>query len=338
MAGNRAPSVICYFHHSGPGDILVQSVNVPKQLCTKYTYYCCLNWNMGKLGGGYCGIQCHEDGNCFICSLWDPPASCKEPIKAVFQMEGKSFTERFGGEGTGLKYINLEHQWEPDTWYTFVMRRWHRNETTHFGLWVQDVSANRWTHMVTMAYPIPNVYFESPIACFVEDWHGNGNLSRGANFKETFRRSTCAEWECMKTCQYYVNKEDACKNWNDNFCVKRNDPDSSFLSQTGGNTKPSKLESKGKFVLTDTFGCEPSTSPIQFKITKATIGQIQWNIEESSTPQFSYRLFLDGIEKSSDINSECRSVDIDCSDNCKTIELCLQGILGQETIQRTTFS
>lgn len=328
MAGNRAPSVINYFHYDGPGDILVQNVNVPKRLCAKYTYYCCLNWNMGAVGGGYCGIQCHEDGNCFICSLWDPPSSCGESIKPVYRSSGKSFTERFGGEGTGLKYMNFEQKWKCDQWYTLVMRRWDQHEKTYFGLWVRDVCANKWTHMVTMEFPVPNVYFKSPTASFVEDWHGNGELARGALFKETFKRSISQEWECMKACHYFVNQEDACKNWNNNFFIGPTETECSFVLQTGGNTEPNLLSVRGSFDMPGPHDCRPNIAPMEFEIKKAINKQIHLEIANSSTPLFSYQLSKNGFKTSPIFDSESRLINMENLENCTTVEVILQDIVG----------
>ncbi|XP_071175004.1 uncharacterized protein [Mytilus edulis] len=333
MAGNRAPSVITYFNHSGEGDILVQNVYVPKDLCAKYTYYCCLNWNMGGVGGGYCGIQCHEDGNCFICSLWDPPVGTQRSIESVFKSDGNSFTERFGGEGEGLKYMNFEHRWEPDQWYTLVVRRWDQNGNTHFGLWVYDTPKSKWIRMITMAFPVPDIYFLSPVACFVEDWHGNGENPRGAKYKGTFKRSKDGSWECLKNCQYLVNQEDACKKWNNNFRIESEDCEE-LMMQTGGKTAPTCDDTRGQITM-DTNLCRPKIPPTSFEVVKVTESAIEWNVNESSTPQFSYCISINGSEIESAVDPSCRKVENPRFQG-STIEIKLQDILGQEVSQVVT--
>ena len=58
-------------------------------------------------GGGYCGLQDHPDGRAFIFSIWDPQHVKDTPITAVAKGQG-TWTDRFGGEGTGLKSMNFE--------------------------------------------------------------------------------------------------------------------------------------------------------------------------------------------------------------------------------------
>lgn len=58
-------------------------------------------------GGGYCGLQDHPDGRAFIFSIWDPQLVKDTPITAVAKGQG-TWTDRFGGEGTGLKSMNFE--------------------------------------------------------------------------------------------------------------------------------------------------------------------------------------------------------------------------------------
>ena len=82
---SRAPSISLWYNDSVQGDILTQDVYVPASGVTKQTYYCCLQWNSGKNGGGYCGIQDHARGRNYIFSLWDPEGS-QHPIKPVYEV------------------------------------------------------------------------------------------------------------------------------------------------------------------------------------------------------------------------------------------------------------
>lgn len=81
--GIRAPSLALWYNDSEVGDILTQDVYVPAHGLTKHTYYCCLQWNAGMNGGGYCGIQDHPKGRNYIFSLWDPEGT-DEKIQPIY--------------------------------------------------------------------------------------------------------------------------------------------------------------------------------------------------------------------------------------------------------------
>lgn len=87
--GVRAPSLALWYNDNEVGDILTQDVYVPACGLTKYTYYCCLQWNGGMNGGGYCGIQDHPQGRNFIFSLWNPTGT-DEKIKPVYAVKHSS--------------------------------------------------------------------------------------------------------------------------------------------------------------------------------------------------------------------------------------------------------
>lgn len=309
----------------------MQNVCVPKDLCTTYTYYCCLSWNNGTVGAGYSGIQCTKEGNCFIFSLWDPPVGTKGHIETVFKSEGNSNTQRFGGEGEGLRYMNFESRWEPDQWYTLVVRRWNQNGNTNFGLWVYNTSQVKWIRMVTFAFPLSDIYISSPVNCFVEDWYGSGENARGAKYKDMFKRSKDGSWESLNKGQYLANQGEASKKWNDNFRIETVDRDE-LMMQTGGKT-PKCDDPKGQVTL-DTKLCQPNIPPISFEV-KVTESAIEWNVNESSTPQFSYCISINGSEIESDVDPSCRQVKNQCVQG-SIIEVKLQDIIGQVVSQTVT--
>ena len=117
---NSAPSSHFIFDDRFDGDIVINEVRVPKSGEAMYTYYEALGWRGGA--AGYAGIQVHPRGHNYIFSIWDHKKHTG-PIRAVHRGPG-TLTEKFGGEGTGLKSWNFELGWEPDTWYTLVSRSW----------------------------------------------------------------------------------------------------------------------------------------------------------------------------------------------------------------------
>ncbi|WP_212751488.1 hypothetical protein, partial [Pseudoalteromonas sp. S2721] len=53
---------------------------MPRNGLTKYTYYSVLNWNAGREGGGYAGIQDHPDGRNYIFSICAPRSSSTRSV------------------------------------------------------------------------------------------------------------------------------------------------------------------------------------------------------------------------------------------------------------------
>ena len=155
----------------GGGDIL--TIRTQVTITTPTTYYETLGWNQGTDGGGYTGIQDSGAlGKNFIFSLWDPAVQQSRTTTAVYTMPGGEVS-RFGGEGTGLHYLNYQFGWQPDQWYRFVVRRWDYHGDTYFGLWTLDETAGIWTHHITMDYPEANVLFGCCANSFLEDWSGS---------------------------------------------------------------------------------------------------------------------------------------------------------------------
>ena len=151
---NAAPSSHFVFDDNFDGDILINEVRVPKEGVAMYTYYEALGWRGGA--SGYAGIQKHPRGNNFIFSIWDH-RDHKGPIRAVHRGPG-TITEKFGGEGTGLKSWNFELGWDPDVWYTLVSRSWASGDHTFYGFWAKSEKTKVWTHLVTMDVASKDVF------------------------------------------------------------------------------------------------------------------------------------------------------------------------------------
>ena len=143
---NAAPSSHLVFDDNFPGDILINEVRVPKAGEAMYTYYETLGWR-GR-AAGYAGIQAHPKAHNYIFSIWDHKGHTA-PIRAVYRGPG-TLTEKFGGEGTGLKSWNFTLGWEVDTWYTLVSRCWVMGDHTYYGFWSRSGKTGQWTHLVTM--------------------------------------------------------------------------------------------------------------------------------------------------------------------------------------------
>lgn len=328
MTGNRAPSLYLRYGDYVTGDILTQDVCVPTSGLTKYTYYCCLTWNSGQQGGGYCGIQDHPDGRNYIFSIWDPIGT-DEPIKPAHEGCGTK-SESFGGEGTGLKAWNFELGWKADCWYTLTTRRWEENNHTFFGFWVHDQDGEKWCHLVSMDFPVPEVYFSSNSTSFLEDWMGSGENLRSLRFKEGFKREVDESWYPFDKATFSVVKEDGSQNYKCNYDAGI--IHESYYLQAGDKTIPSENLVDGS-VFHLSMPTKPSKKPIFFQIQHISAQEVTWYVPESSVPQFRYKVFVDDVVIASGVDPEKRSCMIQSWPN-SSVEVILEDILGRVVSNR----
>lgn len=289
-AQNRAPSTWLRYTPDGSADICIANVMVTQT--TLYTYFSVMNWNAGMEGGGYCGIQDHPDGKNFIFSLWDP--SNHQSITAPYTAQGTQIAN-FGGEGTGLRSLNFEIGWEKNNNYTIVTRAWQYDNHTFFGYWSFDVNNQIWTHIVTMDYPVPNIYFTGGMAQFMEDWLGSGQNIRRVAFNNVWKRYLSSGWKNFTVTNFNVNQEEATANYNNNFDAGIDD--GYFYMQTGGNTTPT-IGINANINLPATASQNPDmpigkiTSPqFTYDLPTKTL-TVTWEIDQSKSPQFSYEVAL----------------------------------------------
>lgn len=320
---SRAPSISLWYNDSVKGDILTQDIYVPASGVTKQTYYCCLQWNSGRNGGGYCGMQDHARGRNYIFSLWDPEG-VHQPIKPVFEGPG-TICEPFGGEGTGLKSWNFELRWEPDHWYTFVLRRWDEAGHTYYGLWIKHQMMCRWTHFVTLDFPLPDIYFDSWTCSFLEDWQGTGNNERRVHFKNGYKRSKDGKWVAFDKGAFNVVREESSQKYEENFdCGMFED---TYFLQSGGVTIHNDDLCEGT-----EFGCkmvpQPDAPPIRCYLTAVKNMFILWDVPIGNVPQFKYTVKVDGTEVKSEVNSETRACQLENKPE-ETVELIVEDIYGR---------
>ena len=289
LNAQNAPSAWLWYTPDGNGDICIANVKVAKS--TMYTYYSVMNWNAGMEGGGYCGIQDHPDGKNFIFSLWDP--SNHQAITAPYSAQGSQIAN-FGGEGTGLHVLNFQIGWQENNDYTIVTRAWQYNAHTFWGFWSLDVTHQKWTHIVTMDYPVANVYFNGGMGQFIEDWIGSGQNVRKVMFNNIWKRYVNSGWKNFITANFQVNPAST-GTYANNF--DGGIESGYFYMQTGGNTSPtSGVNANLDLAIT------PSQIPTMPKVgvlspqfnydrdTKTLA--VSWGIEESKSPQFSYEVAL----------------------------------------------
>ncbi len=289
---NRAPSLYLNYQDFEEGDIIINTLRVldPSPL---YTYYCGLLWNSGLDAGGYCGMQEHPEGKNFIYSLWDPINS-SSPITAVYAHPGTEISS-FGGEGTGLRSLNFDIGWQENQWYSLVSRTWAiDNQSTLFGFWIYDDSGRRWSHMVTMKYPVPNLKFSTRTSSFIEDWLGNGDKSRTIHHKNGWKRTTNNyQWFAFESSHFdRVFPDAGTINYIENYDGGVKNDEYYFMS-SGGSTNPSTNEADVLLDLNNNLQ-NPSFLVGEYKnLIFEHPGDefyFEWEIEVKKSPQFSFHV------------------------------------------------
>lgn len=164
-------------------ELMMADVMIPSDGIAPYTYACSIQFGIGK-SGGYCGIQKagpyekRIPNNIF--SVWDFPN--KIQITAPYKTP-LTFVDGFGGEGTGL-HSHADFGWQPDHWYTNIVRRWAVNDSTTFvGYWIYDQSEKTYRHYVTFAVPEKGAMLHGDIGSFLENFADEQKRSRTAVYK-----------------------------------------------------------------------------------------------------------------------------------------------------------
>ena len=293
---NAAPSSHFVFDDNFEGDILINEVRVPRDGVAMYTYYETLGWRGDA--SGYAGIQVHPRANNFIFSIWDHKKH-KAPIRTVHSGPG-TLTEKFGGEGTGLKSWNFELGWEADIWYTLVSRSWAVLDHTYYGFWARSGKTKRWTHLVTMDVAAKNAYFKGGTDAFIEDWLETGKNFRTTNLRGGWKRKMDGEWHPFQSGRYSVNYWDLelgkrsfnyKTNW-DGGVTKDETGSFYFMTAGGKGTKPS-VNNPSRHEVTRT---EAKPAYLSLRLTKAEACllkqklTVRWEVDERSLPPFGCRL------------------------------------------------
>ncbi len=306
-AQDSAPSSHFVFDDDFPGDILVHEVRVPSRGLTRFTYYEVLGWR--GPAAGYAGIQDHPRGRNFIFSIWDHPKH-RAPITAVFTDPGTQ-TERFGGEGTGLKSWNFELGWSTDRWITLVARAWDHGEATQFGYWVRTGDPQRWTHLVTMEVAVPRTRFEGPTDAFLEDWARTGLHRREVHYRNGWKRALEGTWVPLTEGRYSVNRWDLepgkrsfnfRHSWNGGIAEDAGG-EYFFMIAGGTETRPEVSNpSVHRLGAPPRDGAGPGFDPLRIVRATATrkgaTVEVRWEVDAGASPQFTGQVDL--LQKAAD--------------------------------------
>jgi len=346
---NAAPSSHLVFDDNFAGDIILNEVRVPGNGEAKYTYYETLGWR--GHAAGYAGIQAHPKGHNYIFSIWDHKSHAA-PIRAVYRGAG-TITEKFGGEGTGLKSWNFVLGWETDTWYTLALRYWPVGDHSFFGYWVRNGRTGQWTHLVTMDVAAKQALFHGGTDAFIEDWLETGVKSRTVHYRGGWKRKISGEWFAFGRGRYSVNSWDLEKgkrsfnfktNWNGG--VSRDKTGSFYFMTAGGrNTVPTTQNPSWHEIKRGAV--KPDHEPIAIQSARFTRVEdklkVLWENDSSTLPQFGFTVTVsDGLSSQreqivrvSKVEPHVRQVEIPLPENidlnAMVVRLQCSDILGNRS-------
>jgi hypothetical protein len=298
FAQGHAPYAQLYYKVTGDtNDMLVAEIR--PTITPQYTYFNALSWK-----DGYTGLQTTADGPGFIFSLWDPAGTEHRPaIRSLYAAPGAR-VDRFGGEGTGLHYLNTSAAWVANRWYRFVVRCWGSGDVTDYALWTQDEQTGLWTHHVTMETPEPHFRFNSFIVSFLEDWQGTPDKKRRTDYRGIKVRAVTGQWEAIDQANFTIYKE-VTGHGPFERAVDAGIADGAWFLQSGGDTKPSLAiptalvlrHPAEAFVSTSTqSGAAPKAAPLTIAqaiaVLKDRSVSIRWSVAAGGAPQFIYSVQL----------------------------------------------
>lgn len=232
--------------------------------------------------------------------------------------------EPFGGEGSGLKSWNFSVGWEPDSWYTVVIRRWDNGDHSRFGFWVKHQMSLEWLHMVTLDYPVADTYFETLSCSFLEDWKGSGDQERRVHYKNGYKHSLNGKWLPFNKAVFSVVNELQSKMYENNY--DSGILDDTYYLQSGGKTIPTETAVSGTMLKTE-MPEKPAVLPICVYLSSVTPEEVAWEIASGSVPQFQYIVYIDKQIYKQEIDSEMRSCTFE-SPPRELVELLIEDIYG----------
>ena len=145
-------------------------------------YYCGVNWQPGRPGGSYCGIQEHGDHHkCTIFSVWDTSPTLHP---GVVEADHLAKYSRFGGEGTGA-HTHLNCEWRIGQVFRYAVTKQQdktgANTLTRYYFFDRTRKTGKeksgaWVLEATVSSPTDGKdsvrYFGGGMNSFLENWSG----------------------------------------------------------------------------------------------------------------------------------------------------------------------
>ncbi|UIR57429.1 DUF3472 domain-containing protein [Sphingobacterium sp. SRCM116780] len=299
---NAAPSQ--HLVYSFANDAVLKMSKIKITNTAKTEYFSVLNYD-----GGYMGLQDTPDpnfgtSNIMLASLWDKNTAANN-LAFYSYLDSKTIPSRFGGEGDGQKTVN-PYNWSVNTWYNMVIRSWKENGKIYIANFVQDLSTGKWLHTSTVGREASAGYLGSGSGTFLENWIGDnpsydGRFHRKAFLKDTWNLSVNNVWEKSTSRYFSANDNDAGRNgqFDRAFNVGYSSTEDAYFMEHGGSTTPDPAFGTGRVLdlpAQTNQGSAPVLTTIENSYSTARYHNnkliISWGINETKSPQLSYKLEL----------------------------------------------
>ena len=147
--------------------------------------------------GAYAGLQSVSDHTGKIMSMWEMNFYKEDGSMDTLVPEciypAEEMTQ-FDNEGSGSNLLGV-FEWDPQTWYRFVLRSWEEAGSTYVGTWVENLSTNEISLLAAFDTFLP----KSSISGIPEQ------------FLENFGPDTHGEYRQMKLRNYCMHTSDSDK-------------------------------------------------------------------------------------------------------------------------------
>ncbi|MBQ6660698.1 MAG: InlB B-repeat-containing protein, partial [Lachnospiraceae bacterium] len=187
----------------------------------KGTYWALCNWTMDTscltrkgmtnihyhfASSAYAGLQfTNDDAKCNI-AFWridytDPAGNdCYQNVNptVVKGFSGKTMGT-YDNEGSGYNYLK-KFNWKAGKWYRMYLGCFTGdNGNTYVEYWIKDISANKWTHIVTIDTNLQDSFFTGSMYQFMENFSSDTcNSVRTLAYKNIFvRERSTGSWKSI---------------------------------------------------------------------------------------------------------------------------------------------
>ena len=290
LQAQPAPAPFLQFSDSRSEHVDTLVTRIMVDVTAPSTYFETQGWNAGSQGGGYCGLQdSGRKGKNYIFSLWDPISGAGKP-RVIFA-DARASVGRFTGEGSGIHYLNYRLQWQKGRWYKLVTKVWNWNGHTLFGFWSDDEEARLWAEHAIFDFPVAGVLFSGSSGAFIEDWGGNGERLRSAEY-DACRHSRESGWTAALDALFSVNT--GTRNGRYRNAFNAGVREGHYYMQTGGNTAASaapgsRLSGINRVSLTP-LAAGRIVSALASYDPRGGHLTVSWRTDAARPPQFSYKV------------------------------------------------
>lgn len=189
----------------------------------------------------------------------------------------------------------------------------------------------KWTHLISLEFPVPDTYFETLSCSFLEDWEGTGDQERRVHYKNGYKHGINGKWQPFNKAIFSMVSEMRCKLFENNY--NSGVLDDTFYLHSGGQAMPTESAFDGA-MLTRDMPEKPDVLPICVFLSSVTSEEVTWEIPTGSVPQFQFIVYVDRLIYKQEVNSETRTCKFDTPPN-ELVELLIEDIYGHAV--RTKF-